>query len=271
LAAVAALCGNVWRFSTEPLGCRVVQLALKVSDQPGRAALAEELKGHVLEAMDSPHANYVVQQVVELMPTPQIGFVACELTGAGCRAARHRYGCRIVCRLLEHSDRKDGSTAELVDEILREANELSRHIFAHHVVQAALEHGLPRHREQIAAALIGDLPRNARNRNASYVIETALLHCSPSDRSAIALELRGGIGGVANLAQSQFGRHVVKALLRLPGEDSRAALEEVLAASEELSESKHGKRLLEELPRICICAGHPLPVLGAPAETAEGD
>jgi len=253
LAAMGELKGSAWRMSLEPLGCRVVQLALKVADQTNRASLVSELHGHVMEAMESPHANYVVQQVVELMPTPMISFVAEEMAGAGCRAARHRYGCRIVCRLLEHSATKD-STAAFIDEVLTEASELSRHVFGHHVVQAALEHGLPRQRRRIAAALLGELARNARNRNASYVIETALVHCCPEDRNALATEIRSGYGGIVQLAQSQFGRHVVKALLRLPGEDSRAALRDILAASAELSESKHGRRLLEELPRLSGCA-----------------
>jgi len=246
LAAMASLRGCVWRLALEPLGCRAVQLALQVADQTNRDFLLAELQGHVREAVVSPHANYVVQQVVEVMPTPLVAFVAEELTGAAGRAARHRYGCRILCRLLEHTIATE-ATATLVDELLAETAELSRHRFGHHVVESALEHGLPEQRKRIALALVGDLQRHARNRNASYVVEAALGHCGPDEREALATGLLNGPGGLAALAQSQFGYHVVRAVLRHPGGGSDAALRQLQRATEELRGSRYGQKLLESL------------------------
>ena len=54
-----ALTGHVWDLSRHPLGCRLVQLALERSSQKQASQLAAELRGHVQEAMTSPHANYV--------------------------------------------------------------------------------------------------------------------------------------------------------------------------------------------------------------------
>ena len=55
-----ALTGHVWDLSRHPLGCRLVQLALeRTSSQKQASQLAAELRGHVQEAMTSPHANYV--------------------------------------------------------------------------------------------------------------------------------------------------------------------------------------------------------------------
>jgi len=249
LAALAQLRGSIWRLACEPQGCRVVQLALQVASRADAAALTDELHGHVREAVGSPHANYVLQKVVEALPTAVAGFVAKELLGAGAATSRHRYGCRIICRLIEHCA-GDARTATLMDEVLAESNELSRHSYGHHVVQSVLEHGHAGHRHRVAAAMRGDLLRGARNRNASYVIEKALTHCSEEDRQAMASELLASPDGVPQLAQCQFGGFVVKALLRLPGEDSTAAsacFERLQRAAGELQATKYGKRLLEDV------------------------
>lgn len=245
-AAMAALRGQVRRLALEPFGCRLVQQALQVADQRGRLALVAELRGHVREAMDSPHGNYVVQEVVKVMPTTLVSFVAKELASAGAHAARHRYGCRIVCRLLEHTA-ADEATAALVDEILADAADLSRHVFGHHVIKSALEHGLDRQRLRIARALMPELMRNARNRNSSYVIEAALTHCPLEGQQAIAAELLRSPSEIAALAHSQFGHHVMRALLRLPGEESATAMHFMQKAAAQLAASKHGRRLLEDL------------------------
>ncbi|CAE8708987.1 unnamed protein product, partial [Polarella glacialis] len=257
-AAAAALQGDVCRMSGESLGCRVVQLALSVLDRRLADELVGELHGHVREAINSPHGNYVIQKVVEVMPFNSADFVVQELRSQGAATARHRFGCRIICRLMEHSASEE-DTAALADEVLEHAEELCRHSFGHHVVQSILEHGLPRQRACIAAALCHDLHRSARNRNASYVIEKALTYCSEEDRHAISTGLLSSPEDIALLAQNQFGAFVVRALLRLPGDSGQTALEHLkLGASQQRCQQQVGKhlhRLLEEhLPAAATAA-----------------
>ena len=61
-----------------------------------------ELRGHVLQMMESPHANFVLQKVIEVLPANATCFVTEELATRAAEAARHRFGCRILCRLIEH-------------------------------------------------------------------------------------------------------------------------------------------------------------------------
>merc|ERR1712151_1490082 len=100
--AVDDVRGRVVKLAFDALGCRVVQLALEVVDRLTASGLAMELRGQVRQAIGSAHANYVVQKVVETQPT-------------SVAVTRHRYGCRILCRLLEHSA-SDPGTVALVDE-----------------------------------------------------------------------------------------------------------------------------------------------------------
>jgi len=223
-----------------------VQLALQVADRKSSAELAEELRGHVGEAIRSPHANYVIQKVIEVLPMAQANFIAEELCGIGVEVARHRYGCRILCRLLEHCA-TDTGPIKLIDEVLAGVGGLCRHSFGHYVIQSILEHGTPEQRHTIAAALRSEFARSVQNRNACYVIENALSYCSTEDRQALIEGLLSGSSGrLAALAQHQFGSHVVRALLRMPGEGSQLAMGQLRVAAAQLHGTKYGRRLLED-------------------------
>jgi len=245
-AAVAALRGSVVPLAFDAIGCRAVQLALQLAERKASAELAEELRGHVSEAIRSPHANYVIQKIIEVLPMASASFIAEELCGMGVEVARHRYGCRILCRLLEHSATEPGPI-KLFNEVLGGVGGLCRHSFGHYVIQSVLEHGTPEQRHTIAAALRAELTRSVQNRNACYVIENALSYCSAEDRQALVDGLiSGGPGRLAALAQHQFGSHVVRALLRMPGEGSQLAVGQLRTAASQLQATKYGRRLLED-------------------------
>lgn len=244
--AVAALRGSVVPLAFDSAGCRTVQLGLQVADRRVATELAAELRGNVCEAIRSPHANYVIQKVIEVLPMAQATFIADELRGMGVEVARHRYGCRILCRLLEHSATDAGPMA-VFNEVLQSVGGLCRHSFGHYVIQSILEHGTPEQRHQIAVALRGELARSVQNRNACYVIENALSYCSADDRQALVEGLLdGGPSRLSALAQHQFGSHVVRALLRLTGETSQLTLAQLRTVAAQLQMTKYGRRLLED-------------------------
>lgn len=244
--APEGLRGSVLEWSLSKAGCRVVQEALFVLSTADAAELARELHGHVQEAILSPHGNYVIQKVVSTLPRAHTAFVAQELVGYAASMARHRYGCRVLCRLLEHYARSD-TTIPLVDEMLLQVDELCRHTFGHHVMECVLEHGLEHQQLQLIAALQRDLMRHALNRNSSYVMEKALQFQSKDSRQPLADALLGSPEQVVRLAQSQYGGYVMKTLTSLEGERGRAAKECLRQEEEHLSETKHGRRLLDEV------------------------
>mmetsp|Transcript_21517 Transcript_21517/g.67130 ORF Transcript_21517/g.67130 Transcript_21517/m.67130 type:complete len:577 (+) Transcript_21517:82-1812(+) len=247
LAAVEALRGSVLRCALAATGCRVVQLALEVAERRAAEELVAELHGHVQEAIESPHANYVIQKVVEVMPAALSGFVAEELRGAGAAVARHRYGCRVLCRLLEHTG-SSVSLMEVLDEVLAEARDLCRHAFGHYVLQSILEHGHASHRQRLASTLRSELLEHAQHRCSSHVLESALVHCSAEDREALAAGLlAGGADGVAALARGQFSSFVVRALIRQPGEVAQATWGHLQSTAAQVQKTRHGQRLLRDL------------------------
>jgi len=245
-AALAEVHGKAARLAYDHQGCRLLQAAIHAADRVAAAGLAQELHGHVRSLLASPHGNYVLQTVVTALPTATSGFVASELLGAGAQSARHRFGCRILCRLIEHSG-TSSELALLLAEVLAEAEELCRHPFAHYVIQAILEH-MPAHRPRIVQALCAEALSNACHRSASHVMESALEYCDEAARQEMLwVVLGGGAESIAWLAQNQYGSFVLRTLLKVPGGPSEEAIVHLSQLAACLAGTRHGQRLLQDV------------------------
>jgi len=255
IAALSKVRNSVLTFAFEPFGCRLVQLALDVADSSHRQALAKEMIGHVVEAVSSPHANFVIQKLIEVLPMSAVSFVAEELSPYAAEAARHRFACRVLCRLVEHhSSTCTNSTSTLIDELLLDAEKLVHHNFARHVLQLVLEHGSVDHQQRIVKAIRNDLFRNAKSRYASYIVEDALKSCCIAERDTIAADLLSDSDEFVKLAMHESGCHVAKAVVMSSGSFADIARHLLISRASELQSAKYGQRLLEG----CL-AKHDLP------------
>ena len=180
--------GRVWALSAQLQSCRAVQKALLAATAIQRAAAINELRGHVLEASASPHANFVLQLAIEISPCSQVAFVVEELRGCAAAVACRQIGCRILLRLLEHTA-TEPVMQPLINELLDAGDFLIRSSFGHHVMRGLLEHGSATHRHLLAGMLgAGDADavfENACHWHASHVVEAALVYCAPEDGRAL--------------------------------------------------------------------------------------
>uniref|UniRef100_A0A7S2HPE9 PUM-HD domain-containing protein n=1 Tax=Alexandrium andersonii TaxID=327968 RepID=A0A7S2HPE9_9DINO len=227
----------------------MVQAVVKLAERAALAPLLGELHGRVLELMASQHGNFVLQAIVTDLPTAMSGFVVRELLPAAGRVARHRFGCRVICRFVEHSSSDDEALDQLLEELLGKAGELGelcKHPFAHYVVECILEH-LPEHRTRIAAVLRADPLGIACHRCAAHVVDAALTHCSEADCAALVLALLGSSGEhTLTLAQHQHGSIVLSAVLKVPCSISEQAHSQLLKSISLVKRTKHGLRLLQD-------------------------
>lgn len=206
---------------------RAAQHALgKANDDEG-AIFAGGFQNRVLEACKDLYANHVIQMIVEKLRPGDIKALVLEANGGGVELAKHKFGCRFLCRLLEHEFPKillqDGcQQATLFDEVTREAGELCRHTYGNYVMEHILEHGLPQQRKAVAAALCTDTYEHAKNRNGSRIVEKALEeNCLPqADRDKLCDALVEEDAQLQALAKHRFGCYVVKRVLELPIENS---------------------------------------------------
>lgn len=169
----------------------------------------------------SKEANHVLQAIFKCLPgdSPLCLLLMTEMRGRCHIFALHRFGCRVLCRMIEHA-MSYGQARALVDELMPDVTQLVAHQMGSPVVEAILEHGSDWHRSVIAGALRVSLPYFATDRCGSYVVEKALKFCSLEDRKKLCEELLNN-GSV--LAQSKFGQHVAKTLAQVTG-DRRAVL-----------------------------------------------
>ena len=235
--------GRVWACSRDAAGCRLVQDVLELGTRDA-ADLAKELHGHVLEAAMCPYGNYVVQKVVSHLSTASSRFVARELVGNASRVARHRFACRALCRLLEFCP-ADATTC-LVDELLQDVSGLCSHSFAHHVMQSILENGKDQHKKLIADELLSDPFRYATGKNSSYLVEKVLSYCQPVEQDALLVRL-GQPEQVLELAKTQYGSYVARALLRDNRVNSQEAMRLIAMHQSELSTTKGGQHFLVDV------------------------
>lgn len=234
----------------EPFGCRVVQSALDVASSSVKEALLDELHGCVLSALSSPHANFVIQKVIEVFPVSSTNFVAEELATFAAEVARHRFGCRVLSRLVEHhlcSASSSPATNNLVDELLLGADQLIRHNFARHVLELILEHGSQENKHSLAEIIRTNIFDYAKHRSASYVVEKAFAFCAAGDIEAMSRELLMDTERLLALAVHECGVHVVKAAVRADNDYGLRCKALLLADADRLRLSKYGKRLLEEM------------------------
>lgn len=147
--------GRVWALSRDPAGCREVQEAFDLATQEEKVALARELRGHVHEAMRCPHANYVLQKALSSLKPEQFDFVVEELGSKGpagfVQAARHKYGCRIVQRLLEHGG--GAQTDRVAEALSADTLENCLHPYGNYAIQKVLQHSDPARRRVFVGLL----------------------------------------------------------------------------------------------------------------------
>lgn len=245
------LCGNEVRLSLAgQASCRVVQKLLEVLGGILRDLLVTRLLSHTLELLESPHGNHVLTKIIEVIPRPGLeAFIArLELHGAWA-VARHRFGCRVVERLVEHGTEQQ--MCRLMDQWVLHAEELSRHQYGNFVIQSVLEHGSPDRRQSILQQLLPGLPQLATHRTASHVVQQALNHVSPEGQRAMAGALlqRQPPHSLPEVAASRYGSYVVEELCSVvqgdAGWEALRQLERALPAA--LDASTHFARVAVKL------------------------
>eukprot|EP00929_Paragymnodinium_shiwhaense_P024745 TRINITY_DN15133_c0_g2_i2.p1 TRINITY_DN15133_c0_g2~~TRINITY_DN15133_c0_g2_i2.p1 ORF type:complete len:359 (+),score=61.16 TRINITY_DN15133_c0_g2_i2:72-1148(+) len=205
--------GMVWALARNPKGCRDVQNCLEnAATEKERVTLAHELQGHVWDALRCPHANYVLQKVICLLKPSDMQFVVDEVVGKGLRAinhaARHKYGCRIIQRMLEHCT--PGQVGPLVDALLSDAVVTAMHPYGNYVMQHVIEYGSPEHRGRLTKALVEHVEDTGRDEYACAVLSKAMVDAEPVDRAALASAIARGQGEFAKPPQLPLRSHRVE-------------------------------------------------------------
>lgn len=209
----SSVAGKVWSLSRDARGCRAVQLAFEEANDEEREALAGELRGHVVEATRCPHANHVLQKCVAVMAPRSLQFLIDEILVDGKLApvARHKYGCRIVQRLIANCPVKQ--VHDLVELIMVEFLEISRHAYGNFVVQNLLLHAFGEQRERLANLIELHVSELALHSHGCAVLGAALEHGEPNARRRLAEMMLESDKQVTAMADSRHGLVIINGML----------------------------------------------------------
>jgi pumilio RNA-binding family len=226
-----------------------VQKALEVAGGEDRNQLLDRLRGHVVTLVESPHGNHVIQKCIEALPPHSVQFVVDELAafpGSWPVLARHRYGCRVIERLIEHCTEE--MTHPIMTAVVANSHTLWSHPFGNYVVQHIFEYGSKAHCNQIISAMsfTGDIVSLAQHRVASNVLERALEKCGPQGQQALVCGVLSNPSGLLTLGCNRYGSFVVRRLLDVCTPTQREeALCQLRAGASQLRTSKFGKHLFQ--------------------------
>jgi pumilio RNA-binding family len=247
--------GAVWKLSKDPSGCRAVQQAFDEAEcDADRVTLAAELHTHVWDALKCANANHVLQKCISTMRPVDSQFIISELQQAGpgavARAARHRYGCRVLQRLFEHCP--PNQLHAIAEDLLLDAVALCSHLFAKYVMQHLLEHGTEDQINRLTEILAANARSLGEDGAGCAVIGKALEHASPSSQAALVQALLQQPGLLADMACSRHGHLAAKLALQLAETPHKwEALNELVGQHEKLKASRYG-RVLNVFVQKCM-------------------
>jgi hypothetical protein len=254
LMFATSMVGRVWPLAQDGKGCRDLQDMLEgTANKEDRCSVAAELQGHVWDALCSPNANHVLQKLIVTMPPGASQFIIDELMCEGRvgEAARHKYGCRVLQRLLEHC--RIDQLRTVVDLLLQDSAALSDHPYANYVIMHLFEYGT--HEQQ--CGLIDSLARHISSVAASIygcAVLGKALDCADCDQQLVIVRaIIQDNGLVVNMAWGRRGQLVVKPMLQfleLSSPERASICAQILAARESLSSKRCGRSMIS----ACLAA-----------------
>lgn len=181
----------------------------------------------------------------------QLSFVLLpELLNRGPSAlARHRYGCRVLERIIENFP--PHPIHLLIDYLLQEdVTELCRHCYGNFVVQHILEFGTDWQKGFIVDKLREDLQAMAVDQYGCSVLDKALSYADLADQCQLADKLvkePGLLVAMASLRQGFAATQRVFQLLELNPELHEEARALIRESSVDICRYKHGRALLNHV------------------------
>ena len=267
--------GQVVALSMQMYGCRVVQ---KVNpSSPGaltgtkclqalehvlvdqQISLAQELEKDVMRLVKDQNGNHVIQKAIERVPHSEISFIFDAFRGQICTLANHTYGCRVIQRILEKSDKPSELYSSVVQELHQSGSTLITDQFGNYVTQALLDHGLPEDRVKIIVIVRDNIMSFSRHKYASNVVERCLVQGTEEQKRQLMMKiLEPSDSRESNLLQmikDQYANYVLQKFMDLMKGQEHAMLIEAIGP--ELIKAKRAGCIGKQIAAIEKKMPHP--------------
>lgn len=236
-----AMQGSIVSLSLQMYGCRVIQKALEnLEGYLGeQAAMIAELKGQVLLLVKDQNGNHVIQKCIEKVPLDVSGFILKAFQGQIYDLAIHPYGCRVIQRILEHTNALDPTHKKspanealirnLLEELAAHTKTLVLDQYGNYVLQHILEKDGEHDKNEIIKAIMSSFLEYSRHKFASNVVEKCICHGSYSQRQMIVTFVlttlrEGDEVPLFTMMKDQYANYVVQKMLEIVEPDLKEQL-----------------------------------------------
>ncbi|KAI9656365.1 MAG: mRNA binding protein puf3 [Alyxoria varia] len=214
---VECMKGKVLDLSYETYACRVVQKALDFVLLGQQANMVRELQKpcDVMSLVKDENGNHVMQKVIMAVPLQYTCPVVETFLGQIQFLATHKYGCRIVQRLLERD------TGRFEQHILAEVHACAKLLigdaYGNYTPQLIIEIGNDEDRDRLIDLVTQHVVEFSTSKYASNVVEVCLRSASTQQRQRILERICQTNGyqtcAVSELLWDQYGNYVIQSLL----------------------------------------------------------
>lgn len=221
----------VWAMSRDSEGCREVQLALEnASGDDERRLLVGDLRGHVWEALRCPHANYVLQKSIAMLPASDLQFIIDEIMeGKVVQAARHKYGCRIIQRVLGNCPQEQ--TADLISTLFDGFLSVARHAYGTHVMQQLLRVCTGAQRARLADLILLHIVELSLSPYGCWIAIGAFENDNLVDHKILAERLLSNTEQLQALAKKRHGQPMFDCMMRVLDKPESAKAHSIFLAN----------------------------------------
>jgi hypothetical protein len=214
----------VWLESQTKDGSELIQKEICEAPDAKRLEYFGVFLGRVWELLRNSRAHHVLQKLIEVLPPHRVTPIVAEMRSVpfGVKTfSKHRFGCQIVQRLLEHGNHED-----IVNDVFDHFVELSNDSFGKHVVQCLQEQG--HQKERLFDLIKAHVPELCKGFEAPRVLLKAFTHGSAEFTKVLAGALLQS-SELVPMLRGRFRKEIKDALTKTPlDERQRAKLDQAL-------------------------------------------
>lgn len=236
---VDALKIHVPTLSLHMYGCRVIQ---KIFDTGHGSSIIDFVRTNCRSLLEDQNGNHVLQKAVETLSDSK--FILDEYIKDTVKLCKHKYGCRVIQRLFEHSNDEDLSP--IINTFASQISAIIDDQYGNYVLQHIIE-TKPNHRGIIIQAIIHLSPQKiytlSTHKFASNVIEKCVVYDDNID--SVFLSVIKDRPMVVLLAADKFGNYVVQRIV--DKKKNEEVIERLREWGNELRKSVYAKHIFAKI------------------------
>lgn len=220
-------------------GCRVIQ---KIFDTGHGNMIIDYVRANCRSMLEDQNGNHVLQKAVEALSDSS--FILNEYIKDTVKLCRHKYGCRVIQRLFEHS--KDEDLVPIISTFALNISAIIDDQYGNYVLQHIIE-TKPTHRQVIIKAIKKLSSQKiftlSTHKFASNVIEKCVIIDDSIDSMFLATIKERPM--VVLLAADKFGNYVVQRLV--DKKNNEVVIEKLREYGAELRKSVYAKHIFAKI------------------------